>query len=104
MNLNDLKQTKNIKCYNCEKKRHKKKNCKTSTLDALKVLKSTAKHVKIDKDLNVLVNIWVSRSHMSWTACYDDDCFVHKSDKEESEWYSKKSRKKKIKNNKIELS
>ena len=65
MNLNDLKQTKNIKCYNYEKKRHKKKDCTTSTLDALEVLKDTTEHVKSDKDLDVLVNIWISHSQMS---------------------------------------
>ena len=30
---------------------------------------------------------------MSWTACYDDTCQMHRSNKEGSEWYSKSSRK-----------
>ena len=30
---------------------------------------------------------------MSWTACYNDTCQMHKSDKEDSEWYLRSSRK-----------
>ncbi|KAK5941538.1 hypothetical protein PMZ80_005486 [Knufia obscura] len=32
-------------------------------------------------------------SYMSWTACYEDDCYVYKSDKDGSGWYPKKPRK-----------
>ena len=31
-------------------------------------------------------------AHMSWTACYDDYCYIHKSDKDGSGWYPKKPR------------
>ncbi len=31
---------------------------------------------------------------MSWTACYDDNCFVHISSKDEAEWWSQKLKKK----------
>jgi len=34
---------------------------------------------------------------MSWTACYDDDCFIHRSDKEGSGWFPQKRRAKKSK-------
>ncbi len=30
---------------------------------------------------------------MSWTACYEDNCCIHLSNKKDSEWYSKLSRK-----------
>ena len=30
---------------------------------------------------------------MSWTACYNDTCQMHRSDKDSSEWYSKPLRK-----------
>ncbi len=30
---------------------------------------------------------------MSWTACYENNCHTHLSDKKDSEWYSKLSRK-----------
>ena len=30
---------------------------------------------------------------MSWTACYNDTCQTHRSDKDDSEWYSRPSRK-----------
>jgi Retrotransposon gag protein/Zinc knuckle len=33
-------------------------------------------------------------SHLSWTACYDDKCAIHMSDKDGSGWYPKKPRKK----------
>jgi hypothetical protein len=28
----------------------------------------------------------------SWTACYDDGCFTHKSDKEGAGWYPKRNK------------
>ena len=31
-------------------------------------------------------------STLSWTGCFDDDCYWHRSDKEGSGWYPKKSR------------
>jgi len=30
---------------------------------------------------------------LSWTACYENNCCIHLSDKKDSEWYSKLSRK-----------
>lgn len=34
----------------------------------------------------------VPHKHLSWTACYDDSCLIHKSSKEGSGYYPKKSR------------
>ena len=39
------------------------------------------------------VNVNQQHNSMSWTACYNDVCQTHKSDKDDSEWYSKSSRK-----------
>ena len=40
----------------------------------------------------------VEHASMSWTACYDDRCFMHLSEKE-GQWFPKKSKKHTIKEN-----
>ena len=50
---------------------------------------------KLDSDVSKkkFLKLEVSHDHLSWTACYEDDCLTHISEKEEFEWFSKKSRK-----------
>ena len=40
-------------------------------------------------------NMKINQQHnsMSWTVCYNDICQTHRSDKDDSEWYLKSSRK-----------
>ena len=39
------------------------------------------------------VNVNHQHNSMSWTTCYNDVCQMHQSDKEDSKWYLKSSRK-----------
>ena len=65
------------KCYNCEKPGCLARNCKQP-----KKRHETKAFVAISHDT------------LSWTACYDDMCWVHQSDKDSSGWYSQQNKQK----------
>ena len=71
-----------IKCYNCDTKRHIARNCNKSRKqeDKLKI---------------VVIQIESKNDHddLNWTFYYNDACWTHFSEKKESRWFSKKSRK-----------
>ena len=95
MKIDILKRAKNISCFKCEKKSHKKRDCKDiQTLETLNELSNAIETFSEDLKLESLTDKHVK---LSWTACYDDDCRIHISEKESSKWYSKKSRKKRTK-------
>ena len=66
------------KCYNCEKLRHLVRDCK-----------------RLRKRSETKAFVTVSHESLSWTACYDDMCWVHQSNKNNSEWYSQQNKQKK---------
>ena len=74
-----------IKCYNCDIEKHIARNCNKSKKSKLK-LKIVAIQIKSKND----------HDDLNWTFCYDDACWTHLSEKEEFEWFSKKSRKQRI--------
>ena len=71
-----------IKCYNCDTKRHIARNCNKSRKqkDKLKIAVIQIESKNDHDDLN-------------WTFCYNDACWTHLSEKKDSRWFSKKSRK-----------
>ena len=74
-----------IKCYNCGIERHIARNCSKSRKQENKF--------KI-----AVIQIESKNDHddLNWTFCYNDACWTHLSEKEDSEWFSKKSRKQRI--------
>jgi len=76
---NTSQSIKNWKCYNCKVIRHLVRNCKKFYCER--------------KEL-VTMNKKIVHNQLSWTAYYDDMCWTHQSEKDESEWYSQKSHKK----------
>ena len=58
------------KCYNCGKSEHLARDCK-----------------RPKKRSEIKAFAAVLHESLSWTACYDDMCWVHQSDKNSSEWY-----------------
>ena len=50
-------------------------------------------NTSVKKKTDTLKQIIVKHKTLSWTACYDDSCYTHMSDKNATEYYLKKSRK-----------
>ncbi len=76
-------------CYTCEKLNHYFKNCtqnkyKNKSKSYDKQDRSFAATKEVQKDKHQI---------LSWTVCYKNNCHTHLSDKKDSEWYSKLSRK-----------
>ena len=71
-----------IKCYNYDIEEHIARNCNKSRKREFKS--------KI-----VIIQIESRNDHddLNWTFCYNDACWTHLSEKENFEWFSKKSRK-----------
>lgn len=89
--LNDFRQ-KSKECYTCEKLEHFLRKCtqnryKDKSKSYNKQGKSFAAVERTERD---------KHNNLSWTACYEDNCVTHVSDKEGSEWYSKPSRKNRL--------
>ena len=66
------------KCYNCEKSEHLVRDCK-----------------RLKKRSEIKAFAAISHDTLSWTACYDNMCWVHQSNKNSSEWYSQQVKQKK---------
>ena len=84
----DATETKKLRtktCYSCGKTEHLKRNC--SFKEATEM---TEHWLKMTKES--LKNTVKNHIALNWTACYNDNCPIHLSDKKESGWYSKKPR------------
>lgn len=82
-----------VKCYSCEKIGHKKKDCPTKikTAEALEIQQEgELRYVDLDELYAQQTN---THENLSWTACYDDECQTHLSEKTGSGWFPKKSSK-----------
>jgi len=75
----NIQSAENHKCYNCEIIEYLVRDCKKS-------------HCK-RKEL-VTMNKRVVHNQLSWTACYNNMCWIHQSEKDETEWYLQRSCKK----------
>jgi len=89
MNARDKTVQQSKACYTCEKLGHYFKNCtqnkyKNKSKSYDKQGRSFAATKEDQKD---------KHQALSWTACYEDNCRTHLSDKKDSKWYSKFSRK-----------
>ncbi len=76
-------------CYTCEKLSHYFKNCTQN-----KYKNKSKSYDKQDRSFAATKEDQKDKHQaLSWTACYENNCRTHLSDKEDSEWYSKSSRK-----------
>ena len=73
-------------CYSCEKTKHLKRNCSIK-----KTIEIIEHWLKIMKELFHEKN----QKHitLNWSTCYIDNCFIYLSNKKETRWYFKQSKK-----------
>ena len=73
-------------CYLCEKTKHLKRNCSIK-----KTIEIIEHWLKIMKELFHEKN--QEHATLNWSICYIDNCFIHLSNKKETRWYLKQSKK-----------
>ncbi|PTB47441.1 hypothetical protein M431DRAFT_44336, partial [Trichoderma harzianum CBS 226.95] len=76
------------KCNHCGKTGHKEKDCWSKYGKPDNSKKSTYENKKFNKvQINTIET--VPHNLLSWTGCYDDQCLMHKEEKEMTKWYPK---------------
>ena len=83
------------KCYNCEKISHLAKTCRgkkqANATQSKKKKEKKKTEPKEDKQLNATqTKAKLNHAMLSWTGCYDDDCYIHLSDKQGLGWFPKR--------------
>ena len=90
---NQSPRKKTRKCYNCGKIGHLAKACKgKKQANATQSRKKRKKRrePKEDKQLSATqTKAKPDHAMLSWTGCYDDDCYIHLLDKQGSRWFPK---------------
>lgn len=80
---------KNGKCYNCGKTGHFANKCRAPK-------KEWKPAPEGKKQVNATDKQELEHKNLNWTACYDDGCYTHLSDKEGSGWFPKQPKKRTI--------
>ena len=89
MNTRDKTVQQSKTCYTCEKLSHYSKNCTQN-----KYKNKSKSYDKQDRSFAATKEDQKDKHQaLSWTACYENNCHTHLSNKKDSEWYLKFSRK-----------
>ena len=82
----ETKESRTKVCYSCEKTKHLKRNCSIKkTIEIIEHWLKITKKVSHEKDQK--------HATLSWSICYIDNCSIHLSNKKETRWYLKQSKK-----------
>ena len=91
---NQSPQKETRKCYNCGKIGYLAKACrgkKQANATQSKKKGKKWREPKEDKQLNAIqIKAKPDHATLSWTGCYDNDCYIHLSDKQGLEWFPKR--------------
>ena len=79
-------------CYNCERPRHYSKQCRLPQKPRNGMTSRPGPSTKTVAATNQDHNKKTSHDALSWTACYNDRCLTHMSDKEGSGWFPREPR------------
>ncbi|KAF5133292.1 Retrotransposon-like protein 1 [Metarhizium anisopliae] len=82
------------KCYNCGKPGHFANKCKKPRKEWKPVPEGGKKQLNAtNQQKNEVTEPEVEHKNLNWTFCYDDNCYVHMSSKQERGWFPKEPRK-----------
>lgn len=84
------------KCYNCGKPGHFANKCRKPRKEWKPVPEGGKKQLNATNQQKVEVitkEPEVEHKNLNWTFCYDDNCYVHMSSKQERGWFPKEPRK-----------
>lgn len=102
--LNDVKPSrKNVRCYKCGKKSHKKADCSsmmTGKTNALVKMEKISMLEKSNEEKNQITNdeleIIKKHNNLHWIVCYDDYCWTHYPSKTGAKYFPRAPRKKNL--------
>ena len=82
--VTEKKKKKKKTCYVCGKLGHLKRNCPKKTI------KVSEKWIEIIEEQETITKI--NHENLSWTACSNDKCKIHRSFKKNVKWYPEKKK------------